>query len=87
MVGALSLADGSKFRVTQTWNGFAEPYSVRFENQQDDGSWESHYLDHEDSRWFSAKLIHNARDRTIEVYRGETLRGKYDLGTGDFDLP
>lgn len=71
VAGALRLADGSEYMVTQTCNWSAEPYTIEFFMKPAGGSWGWCYMDHEASRWWDVQLTHDpASDSVIITEQG-----------------
>ena len=58
VVAEASLPDGRRFTVVQRWNASMEPYTVSFVYQLEDGRWGWCYMNHQDTRWLSAKVLH-----------------------------
>ena len=53
VVARIETADGVECMVTQTWNGWTEPYQVSFYSRPEGGEWGWCYIDHESMRWTS----------------------------------
>ena len=86
VVAEASLPDGRRFTVVQRWNASMEPYTVSFVYQLEDGRWGWCYMNHEDTRWLSAKVLHNLADDSMDVYRGKTLEARFHLRENRFEL-
>jgi hypothetical protein len=86
VIGRLTLEDGSEFKVIQQYNGSFDPYTVDFFFKLPGSPWGWCYIEPEDTRWTSARLRYNAQKRSIEVYRGNTLRAAYSTDCKTFAL-
>ena len=86
IVAETSLPDGRRFAVIQRWNASMEPYTVSFVYQLVNGQWGWCYMDHEDTRWLSGKVVHNPAEDSIDVYRGKLLEARLHLGENHFEL-
>ena len=68
----LQLADGSEFRLTQTYQAWSEPYSVSFETRRPGEEWVSNYIDHQAGLWKKVEITHDeAADSIVVTKRGE----------------
>lgn len=88
IVAETALPDGRRFTVVQRWNGFAgaEPYNVSFVYQLENKQWGWCYIDHEDTRWLSGKVVHNPSKDSIDVYRAKALEARLHLSESSFEL-
>ena len=82
----LELSDGSEYLLTQRWNGFVEPYTVSFYFKLGGGQWGWCYIEHEDTRWFHAELLHDADTNSVKIYRDGALRAELFLDRQVFAL-
>jgi hypothetical protein len=86
-IGSLVLGDKTEIRIVQTYNDCAtEPYTVSFYVRRPGENWAWWYLDHQDLRWPSARLVVDKKTRTVQIYRGSTLRGEYEIDDRKFAL-
>lgn len=86
-IGQLTLDDGTELKVVQRYNdSFGEPYSVDFYLKRPGEPWGWCYIEHEDTRWSRARLVPDARARSIKIYRGSTLRAEYFIDRKTFAL-
>ena len=84
-LGALTMDDGTEVRVTQSYNNsITEPCTIDFFTRRPGEPWGWCYVEHEDSRWRDAKLIVNDDNRSVQIYRGSTLRAEYFLSRKTF---
>ena len=86
VIGHLKLPDGSEFKVVQRYNDSFEPYTVDFYVRTPGSRWGWCYIEHEDTRWTRARLRYNARNRSVEVRRGLSLRAAYFIDRKTFAL-
>ena len=54
--------EGVECLVTQTWNGWTEPYTVSFYSRAKGGDWGWCYVDHESDRWWDCELVEDVED-------------------------
>ena len=85
-IAKLTLADGSEYLVTQHWNAIGEPYAVDFWFKTNARPWGWCYIDHQDTRWWRGSLKHNTTANSVQVFRGNELRGELFLDKKTFAL-
>ena len=87
IIGGLTLNDGTEIKIIQRYNDtFGEPYTVDFYMKRPGEPWGWCYIEHEDTRWSSARLIPDTSKQSIQIYRGSTLRGEYFIKRKTFAL-
>lgn len=79
VLAKLELDDGSKFMVTQQYNGgWVEPYTVSFYISMPDGTWGWCYIDHEAIRWWNTSLKYDEATDSLQVMNGSKLAAVLD---------
>lgn len=86
IVAELALPDGAQFMVAQKANYSLEPYTVSFFYKEPGAPWGYCYLDHEDTRWWSGKLVHDPNKNRVLVYRGAAEVASLDRENSSFTL-
>jgi hypothetical protein len=82
-IGSLTLEDGTELRIVQS---FGEPFQIDFYMKRPGEPWGWCYIDHEDTRWSSARLIQDKANQSVKIYNGSTLRAEYFMGRKTFAL-
>jgi len=78
--------DGVECMVTQTWNDWAEPYTVAFYSRAEGGDWGWCYIDHESDRWWRCELVEDAETGVVRVVEGDRPRAEYHSREQTFSL-
>jgi hypothetical protein len=77
VIGRLTLADGSEFRLIQQFNRTGFHYTVDFYVRLPNQPWGWCYIAHKDTRWRNGRLQYNPEKHSVDVYRGRELRAQY----------
>lgn len=86
VLSELQLQDGARFVLAQKAKRSLEPYTVSFYYREPGKPWGWCYIDHQDTRWWTGKLIYDEEKNRVLVFRGATLTASLDRGRSTFTL-
>lgn len=86
ILSELQLEDGARFVLVQKANRSLEPYTVSFFYQEPGRPAGWCYIDHQDTRWWTGKLIFDKEKNRVLIFRGATLTASLDRGRSTFTL-
>ncbi len=86
LIAEITLPQGTRAYLTQTYRGFPDFYDVHFYAHSQNRGWRQYYVEHEEFFWASGALRADPRRKILSVYRGARPMAHFNWNSNSYRL-